>query len=87
MRAANSRLLVLVLLADLTLVRAGQTQDPAPAAIRPQGLTIEVLDGMTHLPGGLAALPEPPIPPGNPQTATTIELGRKLSRSGEGVFR
>jgi cytochrome c peroxidase len=78
MRAANSRLLVLVLLADLTLVRAGQTQDPAPAAIRPQGLTIEVLDGMTHLPGGLAALPEPPIPPGNPQTATTIELGRKL---------
>ena len=78
MRAANSRLLVLVLLAGLTLVCAGQTPDPVPATTRPHGLSIEVLDGMTNLPGGLAALPEPPIPPGNPQTATTVELGRKL---------
>jgi cytochrome c peroxidase len=33
---------------------------------------------MTHLPGGLAALPAPPIPPENPQTKSKVELGRKL---------
>jgi cytochrome c peroxidase len=33
---------------------------------------------MTHLPGGLVPLPAPPIPPGNPQTESKIELGRKL---------
>jgi cytochrome c peroxidase len=78
MRAATLRLLVFVLLLDLTPGCDGQTQIPAPAAVHPQGLTIEVLDDMPHLPGGLAALPAPPIPPGNPQTAGKVELGREL---------
>jgi cytochrome c peroxidase len=33
---------------------------------------------MTHLPGGLSALPAPPIPHGNPQTQAKIDLGRML---------
>jgi cytochrome c peroxidase len=37
-----------------------------------------VLDNMTHLPGGLAALPLPLIPPENPQTQAKIELGQML---------
>lgn len=71
-------LLVFVLVVELTSGCAGQSPESTPAALHPQGLTIEVLDGMAHLPGGLAALPEPPIPPGNPQTESKVELGRKL---------
>ena len=78
MRAANLPLLAFILLVQLRLGCFGQTQESAPAAVHPQGLTIEVLDGMARLPGGLAALPEPPIPPGNPQTESKVELGRKL---------
>ena len=60
--------LALVLTASLS----GQTGIPAadPA--------IAALDTMAKLPGGLGALPAPPIPPGNPQTPAKIELGRKL---------
>jgi cytochrome c peroxidase len=78
MRAANVRFLAFVLLAEITPGCLGQTQDSAAHATKPQGLTIEVLDGMTRLPGGLTALPAPPVPPENPQTKTKIELGRKL---------
>lgn len=78
MRAVNLWLLVFVFLVELTSGCAGQTQESSPAAVHPRGLTIAVLDGMTHLPGGLAALPEPPISPGNPQSESKVELGRKL---------
>ncbi len=78
MRAANLPLLAFILLIQLRLGCPGQTQESAPAAVHPQGLTVKVLDGMARLPGGLAALPEPPIPPGNPQTESKVELGRKL---------
>jgi cytochrome c peroxidase len=78
MKAANVQLLVLVLLTELTVGHAGQTPSPVAGGVHPQGLTIEVLDNMTHLPGGLAALSAPPIPPENPQTEVKIELGRKL---------
>jgi len=39
---------------------------------------MDVLDGMPHLPGGLAALPPPAIPRDNPQTQAKINLGRML---------
>jgi cytochrome c peroxidase len=44
----------------------------------PSGLTIAVLDGMDRLPGGLSALPSPPIPRQNPQTQNKIDLGKML---------
>ncbi len=62
---------------ELVTSLPGQAQDP-PRAGKPPGLTIEILDSMRHLPGGIAALPPPPIPPGNPQTQAKIELGRML---------
>jgi cytochrome c peroxidase len=70
---------VLAILAlEVTTVLFAQTQNqPLPSA-PPPGLTIEVLDGMTHLPGGLTALPAPPVPRGNPQTQAKIDLGRML---------
>jgi cytochrome c peroxidase len=70
--------LAVVLGLTLTANAAGQTKDLTPAVAPPPGLTIEVLDSLTRLPGGLAALPAPPIPPGNPQTRAKIELGRML---------
>jgi len=62
----------------MTAIANGQTQDSLPAAAPPSGLTIEVLDSLTRLPGGLSALPAPPIPRDNPQTRAKIELGRML---------
>ena len=58
---------------------------PLPAP----GISIELLDSLTQLPGNLSALPlSPPIPAGNPQTPAKIELGKmlffdtRLSRDG-----
>lgn len=63
----------------LVLTAAPQeTQNPAPPVAPPPGLTIEELDNMKGLPGGLTALPSPPIPAGNPQTEAKIELGQML---------
>lgn len=78
MPAGNLSLLVIILALGTATASSGQTQNPLPALAPPSGLTIEVLDGMTHLPGGLAALPPPPIPPGNLQTQPKIDLGRML---------
>jgi cytochrome c peroxidase len=62
----------LVVLIALTPTSSGQNE------VASQGLTIKVLDSMTQLPGGLAALPALPVPPGNLQTQSKIELGREL---------
>jgi cytochrome c peroxidase len=62
----------------VTAAAAGQMQKPLPAATPPPGLTIAVLDSLKRLPGGLSALPAPPIPRDNPQTRAKIELGRLL---------
>jgi cytochrome c peroxidase len=79
MPTGNISLLAIVLALGMkTETTTGQTQNPPPVDAPPPGLTIEVLDGMTHLPGGLSALPAPPIPHGNPQTQAKIDLGRML---------
>jgi len=67
-----------VLVLRLTAIPAAQSQNPAPSITPPSGLTIKVLDSMTRLPGGLSALPAPPIPADNLQTQGKIELGRML---------
>jgi len=38
----------------------------------------EMVDSMKVLPGGLAALPQVPVPQDNPQTEAKIELGKRL---------
>ena len=38
----------------------------------------EIVDAMKVLPGGLAALPEVPVPADNPQSPAKIELGKRL---------
>src|SRR5580700_6924823 len=79
MPTGNISLLAIVLALGMkTETTTGQTQNPPPVDAPPPGLTIEVLDGMTHLPGGLSALPAPPIPHGNPQPQAKIDLGRML---------
>jgi cytochrome c peroxidase len=77
MASDNLQFFAIVLLLVLT-ARPQETQNPAPTVEPPPGLTIDTLDRMTHLPGGLSALPSPPIPPGNPQTEAKIDLGRML---------
>ncbi len=56
----------------------GRAQSAPPTLMPAPGLTIEVLDSMTRLPGELSALPPPPSPSWNPQTQSKIELGREL---------
>ena len=79
------QLAVVLVLASPT---ASANPDQGPQAVPPPGLTIKVLDSMTRLPGGLAALPKPPIPRENPQTHAKVDLGRtlffdrRLSRDG-----
>jgi cytochrome c peroxidase len=51
---------------------------PAPGIAPPVGITIEILDRMSRLPGALGPLPEVHAPPGNPQTAAKIDLGSLL---------
>jgi cytochrome c peroxidase len=60
------------------VVAASGSQEQASPATPPPALTVEVLDGMTRFPGGLAALPEPPEPRDNPLTRPKIRLGRVL---------
>ena len=60
------------------LASLGQSQNSPGSAASSSGLTLEVLDSMHPLPGGLASLPPPPVPPGNPQSPDKIELGRML---------
>lgn len=53
----------------------------APAVPAPDeqlGITIEMLDGMTRLPGNLGPLPAVPVPADNPQSEEKIQLGRML---------
>jgi len=78
MAAGKMLFLAVALVMGPTAAPTGQTQNPFPGAARPPGLTIEVLDSMTRLPGGLSALPMPPIPRQNPQTQAKVELGRML---------
>jgi cytochrome c peroxidase len=69
-------LLAGVLCLQLAAKAKGQNYDTLPA---PQtSLTIEVLDHMTRLPGGLTALPKPLFPRANPQSRAKIDLGRML---------
>src|SRR5277367_1849833 len=74
----NLLLLGIALAMEATTALSGQTPGAAPVLVRPPGLTIERLDGMTQLPGGITALPAPPIPADNPQTQAKIDLGRML---------
>src|SRR5580698_310451 len=82
MPSRNLLLLAIVVVLQMTTAlpfsASAQTQNRIPAIAPPAGLTIAVLDGMKNLPGGLTALPSPPIAPGNPQTQAKIDLGRML---------
>jgi len=71
-------MLAIALAFEMATASFAQAQNPPQAIAPPPGLTIEVLEGMTHLPGGLSPLPPPPIPRGNPQTQSKIDLGRML---------
>jgi cytochrome c peroxidase len=69
-----------VLLACLTSAQAlvgpvGSCESTPP---EPVALTIDVLDGMTRLPGELGPLPPVPVSAENPQDEAKVELGRKL---------
>jgi cytochrome c peroxidase len=44
----------------------------------PAGITIEMLDQMSRLPGDLGPLPPVPVSADNPQDEAKVELGRKL---------
>jgi cytochrome c peroxidase len=68
--------LSLAFILGVAAATSGSQEQSAPAM--PPAFTIEVLDSMSQLPGGLAALPEPPEPRGNPQTQVKIDLGRLL---------
>ena len=50
--------------------RSNSSPSPSPA--------MAALDRMQKLPAGLSALPEPPVPNDNPQTALKIDLGKML---------
>ena len=82
MPSRNLLLLAIVVVLQMTTAlpfsASAQTQNRIPAIAPPAGLTIAVLDGMKNLPGGLTALPSPPVAPGNPQTQAKIDLGRML---------
>jgi cytochrome c peroxidase len=78
MMALKVSVLAVALALELAATAIGQTQNPLPAEVPPPGLTIAVLDSLKRLPGGLSALPMPPIPRDNPQTQAKIELGRML---------
>ena len=52
---------------------------PTPPTVDDQpGITIEMLDAMTRLPGNLGPLPPVPVPLDNPQNEDKIQLGRML---------
>jgi cytochrome c peroxidase len=55
-----------------------RAQSATSTVMSPPGLTIEVLDSMTRLPGELSALPPPPSPSSNPKSQSKVELGREL---------
>src|SRR5580704_14358265 len=80
---------VTVVLTSVATMQTMPMQDSSPAT-PPTGLTIGVLDGMQQLPGGLSALPSPPIPRDNPQTASKVDLGGMLFHdkrlSGDGTM-
>lgn len=54
-----------------TLVASDARPEPPP-------ITVEMVDSMKSLPGGLGALPPVPVPRDNPQTSEKVELGRHL---------
>ncbi len=78
MALGRSLLLGVLLALAGALASLGQSQNSPGSAASSSGLTLEVLDSMHPLPGGLASLPPPPVPPGNPQSPDKIELGRML---------
>jgi cytochrome c peroxidase len=58
------------------LVRpVGSSESPPPV---PVAITIDMLDGMTRLPGDLGPLPPVPVSADNPQDEAKVELGRRL---------
>jgi cytochrome c peroxidase len=68
------------LLACVTGVQAcvgpvSSSESPPP---EPAGITIEMLDQMARLPGGLGPLPPVPVSADNPQESAKVELGRRL---------
>lgn len=67
-----------VLLAGLVamLGRSGFSAADQPRTVPVLGP--EIVDSMKVLPGGLAALPAMPVPPGNPQSIAKVELGKRL---------
>jgi cytochrome c peroxidase len=64
----------------LALVGVLVTAGVSPAAMEdePVGLTIEMLEQLSRLPGDIGPLPAVPVPADNPQEAKRIELGRRL---------
>src|ERR1700690_3807434 len=58
--------------------QASAAQPASAGSAFASAFTIEILDSMERLPGGLTALPPPPVPARNPQTIAKIELGRML---------
>lgn len=76
----STRGLLLVGLAGLLSMGIGPATAPtgktdtAPV----DGVTLEMLDALAPLPGGIGALPDVPLPADNRQTAAKVELGRRL---------
>ncbi len=66
-------LLCVVLLGTSVVALVGSDAAPNPPVI-----TVEMLETLKVLPGGLAALPSVPVPPDNPQTDAKVQLGKHL---------
>jgi cytochrome c peroxidase len=65
-------------LLGVTAIAVVAPQTASTVAAPAQGLTTELLDRMTQLPGGLGPLPEPPDPAENRTTRPKADLGRLL---------
>ncbi len=69
---------VLAVAAQIIPVRHSWAASSNSTVTSSSSAIISVLDRMKALPGTLSALPEPPIPPDNPQTTSKIQLGKML---------
>jgi len=68
---AFAALYIMIVLVARTI---SATDDPRAVPV----IGPEIVDAMKVLPGGLAALPEVPVPADNPQSPAKIELGKRL---------
>jgi cytochrome c peroxidase len=74
----RSQVVAWLLLAGVAGSAALAAEPPASAPDEQPGITIEMLDALTRLPGDLGPLPAVPVPADNPQSEEKIELGRML---------